>query len=195
MKLTWQIWLIFGLTAIIIYLILTKPKKPDSQAIVNARDSITQLLNANHTHLIQEKTLATQLIQTKVKSRVDSARFMREITVKDQQLAKKRVRIDTLILENPNLASYMQTADSVFAMLHVRIDTLESQKAFQERLYTDLIVIKVKQIENLEQIITQKDLIIESQEKTIKKSRRGNRLLKVGIIALPVGALILGSSL
>lgn len=195
MKFDFKTIVIIALLLLIVGGILLWPKKEDSAAVQNARDSISQLLEANVTHSMQVRTLETQLVQTKVKATIDSARFIREITVKNQQLAKKRVQIDTVFKDSPVLQSYLQTADSVFSMMHNRIDSLEASKQFQAALYNDLIYVSGKQITNLEMVVFQKDVVIKDQEKTIRKSRRSGKLAKVLIPVVGVGALFLGSQL
>lgn len=195
MKIKWEFIVIIALLLLIIAGIIFWPKPPEFEGIKNARDSIERITMANTILAMEQRTLELNLAEVKAKATSDSARFYREITVKNQQLAKKRIKIDTLILENPNLASYMQTADSVFAMMRERIDTLEADKQFQEGLFSQMIYIKDKQIANLEIVSSQKDIVIKDLEKQARKKRRGNRLLKIGVIALPVLALIGGSQL
>lgn len=195
MKFTWLHWLVVGLLAVIIAMILFWPKPQPSTVIIQARDSIQRITEANRILAMNARTLETRLVETQVKSKSDSARFYREITVKNQQLARKRVQIDTLILENPNLASYMETADSVFSMMHSRIDSLEAEKKFLQGVYNDLVYMKAKQISNLEMVVFQKDLIIRDQEKTIKKRSRGAKLWKAAAVTLGVAGVVVGSQL
>lgn len=195
MKFTFLHWLVVGLLAIIIYLILSRPSKPDSAVIIRARDTIESIYEKNRILRMNVRTLELTIQDTNVKKKADSARFVKEITVKNQQLARKRVQIDTVFKDSPVLQSYLQTADSAFAMMHGRIDSLEKEKAFQASLYTDLIYLGNKQITNLNVIISQKDIIVADQAKTIKKRSRGNRLLKVAVVTLPVLSLIVGTQL
>lgn len=195
MRVKWEFIVIIALLLLIIAGIILWPKPQQSEQVLRANDSIETINERNRILAMSVRTLELDLQHTKNWAKIDSALFVTEITVKNQQLAKKRIKIDTLILENPNLASYMQTADSVFFMMKERIDTLEANLQFQASLYNELIFIKGKEVGNLNMIITQKDIVIKDLEKQARKKRRGSRLLKIGIVVLPVAGLLFGSQL
>lgn len=75
------------------------------------------------------------------------------------------------------------------------IDTLKISRDFQIRVTEDLI-----QNHNAEESIEARIDLEQTEriadlEKQVRKQRRGNKLLKVGVIVLPVAALIFGSQL
>lgn len=183
MKFTWLHWLVVGLLAVIVCLLLFWPKPQPSETILKANDSIAKILEANTVLLMTARTLEVQLADVRVKSSSDSARFVREITVKNQQLAKKRVVVQHIIDTIPELKEFVETADAVIQLQRQRIDSLEAEKVFQSGLYSQMIYIKDKQIGNLEIVSTQKDIVIAGQAKQLKKKspkRLGNILKEVG---------------
>lgn len=195
MKIKWEFIVIIALLLLIGGLIIFWPSKPDSQTIVNANDSIAKILEENQVNLMKARTFELSLAEHRLKATIDSGRYLREISTLRLKMLTKRTQVQLIIDTIPDLREFVQTADNVIELQRQRIDSLEADKAFQASLYNELIYIKDKQIANLEIVSSQKDIVIKDLEKQARKKRRGNRLLKIGVIALPVLALIGGSQL
>lgn len=124
-----KLWfVIFGLTAIIVFIILFDRDPPAvdlapyERAIAISDLKIDSLTKSNRATVrrIQEDSI----LQAEEKQA-----YQKSITGLQARLRNKRDRIDTLILESPALQEYVATADSVISLQSARIDSLELDKA------------------------------------------------------------------
>jgi hypothetical protein len=187
-------WVIIGMALVIIALILFQPKKPEVDItpfeiqIAEQNLIIDSLAKSNRATIkrIQEDSI----IQAE-----ERASFLERYTRLKGKLGQQRVRIDTVIRENPEVARYVELADSTIQVQGERIDTLE-------RNLSDLRVDMSKVVSNLNQQIAATQVKFENEKKIAdtyrdenRKIRRGNRLLKAGAVVIAVGSFFLGSQL
>lgn len=195
MKLDLKTWLIIALLGVIIFLILTARPKPTNEAITQARDSIKQITALNTILSKRAESIGKELIVEKEKGMVSERRFNEEI----QKLSTRTVRLRPIaqpIYDSiPVLKQFVAVLDSTIQTQGARIDTLTSEKAFQAKLYEDLIVLKDSLLTGKDQIIQQQAIVIVTQEKELRKARRKEKFAKVVIPVLAGLGFVLGSQL
>lgn len=188
-----KLWfVIFGLTAIIVFIILFDRDPPAvdlapyERAIAISDLKIDSLTKSNRATVrrIQEDSI----LQAEEKQA-----YQKSITGLQARLRNKRDRIDTLILESPALQEYVATADSVISLQSARIDSLELDKA---ELRVDVRTITenfLRQIEQHESKLKATEDLADAYKKDARKSKRAVRLWKVATVLGSVGMFLIGS--
>lgn len=182
MKIKWEFIVIIALLAIFVLRECTRHTPTDSGKTYY-EDTIKVLR--------QEKAViqARQNDQVKVsnaKGKSDSAQISR-MDSKIQALQKKavgqRVVIESVIIDNPALKSYIDTQQEIIFELQVEVDTLKSQIAFREMLYADLVALDYQEDKFEAQMQIESSKRIADLEKQLKKKspkRFGNILKEIG---------------
>lgn len=188
-----KFWLIIGLVAVIIFLILTRPTNTDNKLQEQAYKTQIAILEAEKKTgeaqfqaIVEKATLRTQKDSLAIK------RYNVEINILKKKVAISRARVDTIIRDNPELAVFVSQQDSVIIIQGQQIDTLKQAYASQIQTTKDLIQNHDAQTSISERIEAEKDLRIESLEKQVRKTKRGSKLAKVLIPVVGIGAFILG---
>lgn len=187
-----KLWyIIFGLTTIVVYLILSRPTPYDSNK-AQYEDTVS-FLRAKEASIITQGQRIIKTYEDRVK--VDSVK----LAAKDEQIRQakakvviRRVFIEPLVDSIPELRSFIQGQDSVILIQGQQIDTLKQAYASQIQTTDDLINNHDAQARISERIEAEKDLRIESLEKQVRKTRRGSKLAKVLLPIVGLGAFILG---
>ena len=195
MKFDLKLWLIVGLTAIIILLILfDKPQEHDTSAW---QDEI-------HRKNTKIKELQAKHIEDSVKFSQEMAVLNEELSGKDTQVRKLAFNLERL-KKNPiviKVRDSVPVIDSVFlaydSVIQVKDEQLEIQGKMIVSLEDENQRITSNFLERLqlqsENLATQKE-IIDDQRKELRKERRKVKLLKVVAVVGTVGAFILGAGL
>jgi hypothetical protein len=187
-------WVIIGLTVVIIALILFQPKPPEVD--ITPYRAAQAIADQEIKELKQSKALLIRRIQEDSIIHVEErASFLERYTRLKGKLGQQRVIIDTVVRENPEVARYVELADSTIQVQAERIDTLESN-------LTDLRVDMKALVNNFNSEIAahiskyeNEKAIADHYQKENRKVRRGARWLKAGIVGAAVGGLFLGSQL
>ena len=170
-----------------VFLLLTRPTvvKQDNTkeiALTHRIDSLTQ----SNTFLLAE--LAKYKIEFKVAKKVSDS----TISGLTKRLTTKKVKIDTLIVENPALQEYVETADSLIQEQGNRINALEGmygrleQRSGQLQANFEANLLAHQEREKL------KDDRISELEKKLKKKTFGNKVLTVLAVVGTVGGILIG---
>lgn len=195
MKITPSTWVILALIGVIIFLILTANPKPTNEAILQARDSIKQITALNRVLSKRAESIGRELVLEKEKAKVSEKRFNEEIQKLTTRTTRLRPIAKPIYDSIPVLKLFVAVLDSTIQTQRTRIDTLASEKAFQAKLYEDLIVLKDSLLTGKDKIIEQQVVIIVTQEKELRKARRQSKFAKVLIPVVAVGAFLAGSAL
>lgn len=195
MKIDLKTILILSLLVIIALLLIFQRPKPTSEAILQARDSIKQItaLNTVLSKRVEEKEV--ELTNALEREKATEKRFNDEIQKLTTRTTRLRPIAQPIYDSIPVLKQFVAVLDSTIQTQAARIDTLTSEKAFQAKLYEDLIVLKDSLLSGKDKIIEQQVVIIVTQEKELRKARRGNKALKVLAVGSSVIGLLLGSQL
>lgn len=187
---------IFGLTAIIIILLLTRPSNTVDELQKQAYESQLSFLRAKEAAYIDQEARIIQAHKDALKSdSVKMATKDEQIRQAKDKVAISRVSIQPLFDSIPELRRFIQGQDSVILIQGQQVDTLKSALQFREKLFNDLVTSHDAERNISERIGKEQDNRIANLEKQVKKTKRGNRWLKAGMVAIGVGSFFLGSQL
>jgi hypothetical protein len=187
MKLSLPHYIILTLTALVVFLLLTRPtvtKEDNSKEIALTRqiDSITQ----SKTFLISELE--------KVKADARESKKVSDATISGltKKLSTKKTKIDTLLVENPALKEYVETAENLIQEQGNRISALEGMYGRLEQRAGQLQANFEANLKAHQEREKLKDDRIADLEKKLKKKTFGNKLLKGLVVVVGVGGILLG---
>lgn len=133
-----------------------------------------------------------------VKAREDSAKQAVITKAKDAEIARLKVasrkyrqanvRIDTVLLNEPEVGNYAAFLDSIVVAQDSQIAELKEQVTDQQQSFNDLVLAS-----DSTTLANQKlnDYYLETERKANKQLRRQNRNLKIACVAIPVGIVVL----
>lgn len=184
------VWIIVALVGIIVLLIIFWPSgdNHDNQVFY---DRIAELEQRDKAKDVQNKALLNRINSDSIKHADSTKFFIREINGLKTRLSKQRVRIDTLVIENPELARYVELSDSTIQAQEVQIT---SQASYISELQTDINIVNSNCDERL-RLHAEKNKLLADQipvlRKEIRKQRREKKaVMVIGIVAV-VGALLI----
>lgn len=168
-------WVIIGLAAVIVLMILFD-RDPEPVSTQKWKDEINKLESEKATIKLGQ----TQIIQkSKDRAEADSLVIVtqeREIQHLYNKAAKARTpRVDTLIMDNPDLKSFVETQQEIIQEFKVQVDTLKAAVEFREQLFNDLV--RSEQAEDsVNNQIRAVDLAqIAALTKEVKKEKKGKK--------------------
>lgn len=186
-----QFWIIAVLTIVIVYLILSRPAPYDSNKQAYT-DTLT-FLRAKEASIVAQGKRIIEAHRSKTKK--DSL----AINAKDEQIRQakakvviRRVYIQPLVDSIPELKAFVQAQDSVILIQGQTIDTLKQALEFSKQAFNDLIQNHDAQESIEARIDLEQTERIADLEKQVRKTKRGNKLAKVLIPIVGLGAFILG---
>jgi len=187
LKLSFHLYIILALTAVVVFLLLTRPTvvKQDNTkeiALTHRIDSLTQ----SNTFLLAE--LAKYKIEFKVAKKVSDS----TISGLTKRLTTKKVKIDTLIVENPALQEYVETADSLIQEQGNRINALEGMYGRLEQRAGQLQANFEANLKAHQEREKLKDGRILALEKKLRKKTFGNKVLQVLVVVGTIGGILIG---
>lgn len=188
-------WLTFILLAVVVCLIFFWPSTPPNSRELELRDSITLHKQKAAAAIKVSQAIVLKMEQDSVKNIVSENAFKIENKRLRKELSKKRVVVQPIIDTIPSLSLFVEQQDSLIQLQATRIDSLVIEKYVMGKSYTFLVAAKDQELAAMRAINDNLGEVLKINKKDLRRARRGNRLLKVGIIALPVGALIVGSRL
>lgn len=124
----------------------------------------------------------------------ERASFLERYTALKGKLGQQRVIIDTVIRENPEVARYVELADSTIQVQAIRIDSLESDLTELRVDMKSLVNNFSGQIEGHISKYENERAIADHYQKENRKSKRGARIWKAAAVAGSVLGVLLGSS-
>lgn len=182
-----QTYIILALTAVIVWLLLTKPE-PEPVTIENPK------------HERQLDSLNSALSSLLNDQAEDSLRYLGEKHISDRKISsltaklrEKRVEIDTFIVTNPAVLEYVTLADSVISSQGARINALEDMYGRLEHRTGQLQANFEAQIAahlQREQELTEANA--ELSKKLLKKSRAVKLWKALAVVGF-VGGVLIGS--
>lgn len=188
-----RLWyIIFGLTAIVIFLILTRPAPYDSNKQAYT-DTLT-FLRAKEASIVAQgkRIIEAHRSKTKKDSLAINAKDA-EIKAIKTRVVIKRIIIQPLIDSIAPLKAFVASLDSVILIQGQQIDTLKQAYASQIQTTEDLIQNHEAQARISERIEAEKDKRIENLEKQNRRKNRGVKFWKVTTVVGAVGMFLLGS--
>jgi len=192
-----KLWyIIFGLVAVIVLLILFQPSPPDTNGYVKEYEAAI----SKRDDQIKSKTAQIERLVIEVEKR-DSMHAENERRLKTALNAKSK-EVDRL-LKNPVVISVRESTPEVNSLITGLQDKIEFQSHYIANLdsaYNDLRVdfdaVKdnfQSQIELYKQNFEAQKALNEADRKTLRKVRRQVKVLKVVAIVGTVGGIFLGS--
>jgi len=182
-------YIILALTAVVVFLLLTRPtvvKEDNSKEIALTRQ--IDSLQRSSTFLLAE--LAKYKVEFKVAKKASDS----TISGLTKKLATKKTKIDTLIVENPALQEYVETAENLIQEQGNRIDALEGMYGRLEQRSGQLQANFEANLKAHQEREKLKDDRITVLEKKLKKKTFGNKVLQVLVVVGSIGGILLGAS-
>ena len=186
-------WLIIGLSCVIIAMILFWPNKQDLEQVIKANQRIEQTKAANTVLSAQVEVLAKELNDATEKARVSEIAHNQAVKEIKARIVIKRVIVQPLIDSIAPLREFVAELDSLNNIQAVRIHGLTVEKGFQEQLFRDLITLKDSLLTGKDLIVADQSVIIESQEKQLRKAKRAGKFKAVLIPVALICGLFLGA--
>jgi len=174
-------------------MVLFWPKKQDPKTIIEANQRIDQTELHNKALSAQVETLVNELVEMKEKARVSERAHNEAVTEIKARIVIKRIIVQPLIDSVAPLREFVAELDSLINIQSVRIHGLTVENRFQEQLFQDLITLKDSLLTGKDLIISDQSVIVVSQEKQIRKARRGGKFKAVLIPVALLGGLFLGA--
>lgn len=187
-------WVVIGLAAVIVLMILFD-RDPEPVNTQPWKDTIAKVNEQLSDSSARIQSLLKENKELKVEHRAEKESFVGQINGLKTRLAQKRVKIDTLILDNPELAEYVAVADSTIEVQTARIETLEFQYDKLEVNMEAVVLNFEEQIKLHEQKFEAQKELTKDYQKQARKERRKATLFKVTTVVGTVGAFLLSSQL
>jgi hypothetical protein len=185
-------FLVAALTIIIILLILFNRGDPKPELQKQAFETQIAILEAEKT---EAKAQADSIIS---KQQSDTERIKVVLKSKEKQIQAlkarvivKRVFVQPLIDSLPTLKAFVEVQDSLIQSLEIQSDTLKHALLNQEKHFMGLVVAHQEERRFSERLVTESLARVDQLEKQNRKTKRQNKLLKIGVVVLPVAAVIL----
>lgn len=195
MKLNLQTFLIAGLTVVVIILIMKDCQRPseEKEAERKAQFEMADAINKADKKEAQARqdSIGKVWVDSLSKINVAVKAKDRRIEVLTQQVVKLRTpRIDTLLIDNPDLASYVDTLTEIVQEQKEQIDTLKAALEFTSQLYTQAQSEEFieDRIEN--NMVQGFERRVAELEMSNKKKGRGNRFWKGLATVLGVAVVV-----
>lgn len=194
MKLDLKTILIAGLTIVVIILIMRNCSRRSEEREADRRtqyETEVAILKAEKTSIQKaQDSIGKVLVR---RTRKDSLAIKRQESV-IQALERKAVSqrtplVETLIVDNPELLTFVTTQQEVITELKVKIDTLKAQKEFHAKVSQDLIVQEFLEDKITQQMAIEYEVRISELEKQVKKRKKGGKFWR-GAATVLAGAVL-----
>jgi chromosome segregation ATPase len=194
MRLDLKTWAIIGLALIIVLMILFR--KPAERTDLTPYKVEIALANRTIDSLSKGGAkLARKIAEDSILQAEEKQVFQKSITGLQARLKEKRVRIDSIILDRPEVKEFISMQDSVISQQAGRINTLENVltalRVDIKSLNRNFDLAMEAQVQKYDAL----ESINKLNEKALKKKTRGVKVWKAATVLGTVGAFILGSGL
>lgn len=195
MKLDLKTIIILVLLAGIIGAILFWPKpQPSEREVKLAQDNET--LKAQ---VAESDKVGKEIVTKMAKDNLEDLKALKRFEIENKRLRVKianiKPRVDSILIAFPVADTLFKAQDSLIQVQAHRIDSLTLEKLVLQKSFSALVIQKDTEIQSLLEINRNMDQIVDLKNKENRKAKRANRFLKVGIVALPLAAIIFGSQL
>lgn len=193
-------FIIAGLIVVIIIFIMRDCSRPGEEKDAEREKQFKTSVAILEAEKREAKAVADSIIS---KQQSDTERIKVQLSAKDKEIKVLKVRlikertpkVDTLILNNPDLESFVNTQSEIIEELQIQSDTLKHALLNQEKYFMGLVVAHEQERKFSERLVTESLSRVDQLEKQAKKTKKGNRLLKaLGVVGV-AGAFVLGASL
>lgn len=195
MKIPWQIITIVALAVVVLVLIFF-PKSCRVDDLQNKIDRVEEDIMVKEaeaaTHRATAERLQKKWADDSLKHIASEKAYTAKIAALEKKVAEKRKIAEPIINSNDTIRQLIQAMDSVHAAQAARINQLTDEVRIQALVCRDLTNARVQELAIVREISTDKDIIIDSQAKVIKKQKAGRVLRNILLPAAVVGAFIFG---
>ena len=186
-------FLVAALLLGVIILILLWPKAAKSPYIEQTEQIIAQKTEKIEALTKEYVKIAEKMKSDSLESAKSDSTYETRVKTLRSTVAKLRAnpKVVTIIQENPIMDSLVTSYDSAMIQMSAQIFSLQTTL---RQLYTNEALLEHNFNERLElehSKFEDQKKITEQLEKQNRKTRRQNKLLKIGIVALPVATIIL----
>lgn len=182
--------------AVVIIVLIFFPKSCGVKDLENKIERVEDDIRQKEKQASEWQAEAIRLRKEKradsLKSIESERKFTAKITLLEQKVAVKRKISQTIINSNDTIKQLIQAMDSVHALQASRINELKDENRIQALVCRDLTGASFKELAIVKDIGSDKDIIIASQAKVIRKLKTGRVVRNVLLPAAVVGAFILG---
>lgn len=194
-----KLWLvIFGLTAIIILLLLFQPTREPNGEKIKALEYAIAISDQQKKYLEDKHKKDSTASAQKIAELRDSLSKEQKHGVKlsnNLAVLKSKPRVVKIVEENPVIDTVFQHYDSLLEskdqQLKIQADMIEAQRIENVRITSNFM----ERLDLGQQAFDAQKEISDSYKKQNRKVRRANKALKVAVVVSSVGFLLLGSQL
>lgn len=193
-------WVIVGLVFIILIFIMRDCSRPSEEKEADRKkqyETEVAILKAEKSEIQSRQDSAVKRYKDKLE--VDSINLRAQeskIQALDRKAVQQRTpRVETLIIDNPELLSFVTTQQEIITELKVEVDTLKAQAQFQRKLNEDLIIAEFQEDRAEQQMFIEQARRVDELGKQVKKKERKSRLAKILVPVAAVAGLLFGSQL
>lgn len=195
MKITWLHYLVIGLVAVIIAMILFWPKPQPSEREI-------KLAQANETlkaQVAESDKVGKEIVTKMAKDNLEDLKALKRFEIENKRLRVKianiKPRVDSILIRFPVADTLFRSQDSLIQVQAHRIDSLTLEKLVMQKSFSALVMQKDTEIQSLLEINRNMDKIVDLKNKENRRARRGNKLWKAAAITLGVSGVLVGSQL
>lgn len=176
--------------------VMTCQSPPPDPAAAIYEDSV-KVLKADKAIIAAqiERVIETSNYKAKVSDSLLALKEKEITRLKVKASQARTPKVDTLILDNPELKVFVENQDSVIQEQGILIDTLKSQIRFEREVRESLMTMHYDADKITANLLELRSQRIVTLEKDLKKKNRGVKFWKAAAVALGVGGLLIGSSL
>jgi hypothetical protein len=188
-------FVVAGLVVVLIIFIMRDCSRPGEQKEAEERKAyekmITEWKGMAKQAVAQSEAILKDAIARKAKDSLVIKAQDREIYRLKNRTVVTRVVIQPMVDTIPALKAHLEAQDSLVASLETQSDTLKHALLNQEKYFMGLVVAHEAERRISERMVVESLARVEELQKQNRKVKRQNKLLKVGIVALPVAAIFL----
>lgn len=194
MKLDLKTILIAGLTVVVIVLIMRDCSRPSEEWEAERKEQYDSAISelkarADRVQELQEHAIKSIAERRAKDSVVIKAKDERIATLIKQATKQRTPRVDTLILNNADLESFVNTQSEIIQEQRQEIDTLKASLEFHAKVNQDLIAQEFVEDRIEADMAIQTTMRIAELDKAAKKKGRGNKFWK-GLSTVLAGAVL-----
>lgn len=168
-----------------------QPKDPDYTVFdAELKKRATRLSELIEDHKQQQERILARF----EKDSLDKVAYRNEIKALKSKIAQRRPRIDSIIVDSPELKEFISMQDSVIVRQQARIDSLDATVGSLEIDIGKVTDNFMERLKLQSETIDDQKLIIEDQRKQLRKERRNKKIAKILVPVVAVGAFLLGGA-
>lgn len=194
-NISWQWLVMVGMGAAILILLFF----PKSCGVDKLEEKIKRYESYIPRKQAEAKEFRTKALKLEKKVKDDSLKnleserkYLAKITALEKKVAEKRRIAAPIIQKNDTVRQLVEALEAENSLQSLRINELKEEARIQGLVFRDLYGARTKELGVIKEIDVDKEVIIASQAKEIRKLKAGRTLRNILLPAAAVGAFMLG---